>query len=106
MSQTLRTVGGALGTAWLVTVMTNKSKSVATDMVVAGHVDPTKDQAKMLDITQHATVAGINHAFLYAVWLTIAALALSFFIRKTKPQRDFTEPAPQPAESSKASASV
>jgi predicted MFS family arabinose efflux permease len=88
MSQTLRTVGGALGTAWLVTVMSNKSKSAAADLMVSGQVDPN-DQAKVLDITQHATVTGINEAFLYAFWLTIAALALAFFIKKTKPQRDF-----------------
>jgi EmrB/QacA subfamily drug resistance transporter len=88
MSQTLRTVGGALGTAWLVTVMSNKAKDVAKELVIAGKIDPN-DKVKMLDVTNHATVSGINHAFLYAFWLTIAALALSFFIRKTKPQKDF-----------------
>lgn len=91
MSQTLRTVGGALGTAWLVTVMSTKTKDVATNLIVAAKIDPNDkaNAAKMLDITNHATVSGINHAFQYAFWLTIAALALSFFIRKTKPQKDF-----------------
>jgi drug resistance transporter, EmrB/QacA subfamily len=88
MSQTLRTVGGALGTAWLVTVFSNKTKDVATELAIAGQVNP-EDKAAMLDVTNHATVSGINHAFEYALWLTIAALALAFFIRKTKPGKDF-----------------
>lgn len=88
MSQTLRTVGGALGTAWLVTVMTNKTKEMAKELVISGQVD-VNDKVKMLDVTNHATVSGINQAFMYAFWLTIAALALSFFIQKTKPQKDF-----------------
>lgn len=91
MSQTLRTVGGALGTAWLVTVMSNKTKDVVTKMVMDAKIDPNDkaNAAQMLDITNHATVSGINHAFQYAFWLTIAALALAFFIRKTKPAQDF-----------------
>ncbi|MBP2117029.1 DHA2 family efflux MFS transporter permease subunit [Cohnella lubricantis] len=91
MSQTLRTVGGALGTAWLVTVMSNKTKELVTEMVVSAQIDP-KDPAnadQMIKITNEATVSGINHAFLYAFWLTIAALVLAFFIKKTKPQKDF-----------------
>lgn len=90
MSQTLRTVGGALGTAWLVTVMSNKTKDVALPQFIAKQVDPTdKTNPVVIDITNHATVSGINYAFQFAFWLTVAALALSFFIRKTKPQKDF-----------------
>ncbi|THF81348.1 DHA2 family efflux MFS transporter permease subunit [Cohnella fermenti] len=88
MSQTLRTVGGALGTAWLVTVMSTKAKSVATELMIAGQVDQN-DKAAMLDVSNHATVSGINHAFQYAFWLTVSALVLAFFIRKTKPAKDF-----------------
>ncbi|MBB6736075.1 MFS transporter, partial [Cohnella sp. CBP 2801] len=80
-----------------VSVMSNKTKSVAADLMVSGQVDPN-DKAKVFDITQHATVSGINQAFLYAFWLTIAALALSFFIQKTKPQRDFAATSATAAE--------
>ncbi|AZN42466.1 DHA2 family efflux MFS transporter permease subunit [Paenibacillus albus] len=87
MSQTLRNVAGALGTALLVTIMSNKAASVAKELAIAGKVDP-KDQVKMADVIQHATVTGINHSFTIATWLTVAALLLAFFIKKTKPQED------------------
>ncbi|REE78919.1 EmrB/QacA subfamily drug resistance transporter [Paenibacillus taihuensis] len=87
MSQTLRNVAGALGTALLVTIMTNKATAVTKELVVAGNVDP-KDQVKMADVIQHATVTGINHSFTIATWLTAAALLLAFFIKKTKPQEE------------------
>ncbi|SEM60324.1 DHA2 family efflux MFS transporter permease subunit [Paenibacillus sp. OV219] len=87
MSQTLRNVAGALGTALLVTIMSNKAASVAKELAIAGKIDP-KDQVKMADVIQHATVTGINHSFTIATWLTAAALLLAFFIKKTKPQED------------------
>ena len=46
MSQTLRNVSGALGTAILVTLMTNNASSHAKELAIAGNVDPS-DQAKM-----------------------------------------------------------
>ncbi|MBB6735961.1 MFS transporter, partial [Cohnella sp. CBP 2801] len=82
-----------------VSVMSNKTKSVAADLMIAGKVDPN-DKAKVFDITQHATVSGINQAFQYAFWLTVAALALSFFIQKTKPQEDTVQ---EPVKASDAS---
>ncbi|WP_080840138.1 MULTISPECIES: DHA2 family efflux MFS transporter permease subunit [Cohnella] len=98
MSQTLRTVAGALGTALLVSIMSNKTKSELTEAMISQGIAQT-DTAAVLEATRHATVAGINHAFLYAFWFTIAALALSFFIQKTKPSEDFakTSEAPKPA---------
>ncbi|RUS46506.1 DHA2 family efflux MFS transporter permease subunit [Cohnella sp. AR92] len=99
MSQTLRTVGGALGTAWLVTVMSNKTKSSITDLIIAGKVDTTNEAAMQL-VKNQGTVVGINHAFEYAFWLTVAALALAFFIRKTKPGKDFAVAATTEAKKS------
>ncbi|SFJ72816.1 drug resistance transporter, EmrB/QacA subfamily [Paenibacillus sp. UNC496MF] len=95
MSQTLRNVSGALGTALLVTVMTNQATAHAKDLVIAGQIDP-KDAAKMAEVTQQATIYGINQSFVVATWLTVAALLLAFFIRKVKPQEDPVQvPVPQ-----------
>ncbi|MBP3966011.1 DHA2 family efflux MFS transporter permease subunit [Paenibacillus lignilyticus] len=87
MSQTLRNVSGALGTAILVTLMTNKTASHAKELILAGNVDTT-DQTKMAEITQTAMIYGINHSFVVATWLTVAALVLAFFIRKVKPHEE------------------
>lgn len=87
MSQTLRNVAGALGTALLVTIMTNTATSHAKDLVIAGKIDP-KDAAAMADVTHHATVYGINFSFEIATWMTLAALVLAFFIRKTTPAEE------------------
>lgn len=88
MSNTLRTVGGALGMALFVSLMTNRTKSNITDALVSGAVSKT-DKAAMLKLTQDATINGITHAFVVATWVTVVALVLALFIRKTSPQPDF-----------------
>lgn len=88
MSNTLRTVGGALGMALFVSLMTNRTKSTITDALVSGAVSKS-DKAAMLKLTQDATINGITHAFAVATWVTVAALVLALFIRKTSPQPDF-----------------
>ncbi|MEC0270962.1 DHA2 family efflux MFS transporter permease subunit [Paenibacillus anseongense] len=90
MSQTLRNVSGALGTALLVTFMTNKAASHAKELIISGRIDPS-DKAKMAEVTQASTIYGINHSFVIATWLSIAALVLAFFIRKVKPHEDTRE---------------
>lgn len=91
MSQTLRNVAGALGTALLVTFFTNKMASSAQELVVAGGIDPT-DKVKMGEIMQQATVNGINYSFVISMWMTVGALALAFFIRKVKPHEEVSVP--------------
>ncbi|OMF85826.1 DHA2 family efflux MFS transporter permease subunit [Paenibacillus sp. FSL R7-0273] len=88
MSNTLRTVGGALGMALFVSLMTNRTKSNIADAVASGAVSQT-DKAAMLKLTQEATINGITHAFTVATWVTAVALVLALFIRKTSPQADF-----------------
>ncbi|MGG1551044.1 DHA2 family efflux MFS transporter permease subunit [Paenibacillus ferrarius] len=97
MSQTLRNIAGALGTALLVTVMTNAATSRAKDLIIEGKIDP-KDAAKMADVTQHATVYGINFAFEVATFMTIAALILAFFIKKTSPPEEPASAAAAPGQ--------
>ncbi|GFN31731.1 DHA2 family efflux MFS transporter permease subunit [Paenibacillus xylaniclasticus] len=97
MSQTLRNVAGALGTAFLVTVMTNKAADETKHLIATQGINP-EDQAAMAGVIQEATIYGINQSFIVATWMTVAALVLAFFIRKVKPHE---EPAPQvqPAKS-------
>ncbi|WP_158602140.1 DHA2 family efflux MFS transporter permease subunit [Cohnella endophytica] len=83
MSQTLRNVAGALGTAFLVTIMSTTAASRIKDLLISGKIAET-DKAGILNATQEGTIYGINHAFVIATWMTVAALVLAFFIRKVK----------------------
>lgn len=99
MSQTLRNVAGALGTALLVTIFTHQSEIKGKALVIAAGIDPT-DQAAMAPIAQDATIYGINYAFGVATWMTVAALVLAFFIRKVKPHEEsVTAPQQEPSTS-------
>lgn len=59
MSNTLRTVGGALGMALFVSLMTNKTKSTITDTLMSGAVSQS-DKAAMLKLTQRQRLAGLH----------------------------------------------
>jgi EmrB/QacA subfamily drug resistance transporter len=87
MSQTLRNVAGALGTAFLVTIMTNTASRRVKELIIQGKIAET-DKAGILHATRQGTIYGINHAFVIATWMTVVALALAFFIRKVKPHSE------------------
>ncbi|MFT8361807.1 MAG: DHA2 family efflux MFS transporter permease subunit [Sporolactobacillus sp.] len=114
MSNTMRQVAGSLGTAFLVTVMTNRTTyhigvfanhmtlantalthQLGVDgAIVAGsqHLSMTSGQGLMVQllngkIAQLATIQGINDAFVVATGLTLVALILSFFIKRSIPSR-------------------
>ncbi|EFM12428.1 drug resistance transporter, EmrB/QacA subfamily [Paenibacillus curdlanolyticus YK9] len=93
MSQTLRNVAGALGTAFLVTIMSNKTASQVKHLVAQNGIDPS-DKTKMAGVVHEATIYGINHSFVVATWMSVVALILAFFIRKVKPHE---EPVKEPA---------
>ncbi|GAF09647.1 membrane component of multidrug resistance system [Paenibacillus pini JCM 16418] len=85
MSNTLRTISGSIGTAILVTIMTTQTKHRVTETLAAGGVDPN-NKVQMAKVVAESTVHGINYAFVIATWLSVTALVLAFFIKKTKPQ--------------------
>lgn len=87
MSNTLRTIAGSIGTAILVTVMTTQANRHGIELATAAGVSPT-DKAAMGPIVAEATIYGINYAFVIATGLTVVALVLAFFIRKTKPAQE------------------
>ena len=84
MSQTLRNVFGALGTALLVTVMSNRANARTEELLQSGHIDP-QNQAAMSEITREALLYGIDSSFQVATGLAVAALLLAFFVRRVTP---------------------
>lgn len=87
MSNTLRTISGSIGTAILVTVMTTQTKHHVTDTLAGGKINPA-DKVQMAKLTAESMVHGINYAFIVATWLSVAALVLAFFIKRTKPHQE------------------
>lgn len=76
ISNTTRQVAGAIGTSLLVTVMSDRAKSHAAEMMQNG-TDPTQ-------IATQAQISGINDAYLVIVGIGIVGLLLSFFIKKVQ----------------------
>jgi len=106
MSQTLRNIAGALGTALMVTIFANKAASHGKALVLAAKIDPADaaNAAQMQQISLESTVFGINFSFEVAMWMCLAAMVLAFFIRKTSPQADFEHTGSRQAAATAASA--
>ncbi|WP_040984319.1 DHA2 family efflux MFS transporter permease subunit [Oceanobacillus jeddahense] len=81
MVNTVRSVAGAIGTAFLVTVMTNQAKNSMEDIIVQNHFDPANQQ-DMLHAANLAQVQGINDAFMVSTVFAVIGLVLSFFIKR------------------------
>ncbi|EZP76834.1 EmrB/QacA subfamily drug resistance transporter [Parageobacillus genomosp. 1] len=102
MANTLRQVAASLGTAFLVTVMSNRAKFHAENYrnemtennpffmdIVAQlkHAIPSDEAVAQLlygIVQQHSAVEGINDAFFVATGLAVLALILSFFLKGKK----------------------
>ncbi len=81
ISNTVRQVAGAVGTALLVTIMSDRSKTHAQDFVTSGAAGGwSKEQLAM-----EATIQGINDAYLVIIAIGVVGLILSFFIKRTSP---------------------
>lgn len=94
MNNTLNQVAGAIGTALLVTVMSNRTDSHATKLTedAAKTISGQPTEAALAEIQQQITakamLEGINFAFLVATFIVIIALILSFFIKRAKQAED------------------
>ncbi|WP_085521799.1 DHA2 family efflux MFS transporter permease subunit [Tuberibacillus sp. Marseille-P3662] len=114
MVNTMRQIAGSLGTAFLVTVMTNQTKAHLTDKATSAGLSPdTVDklsdaassgntasgganisaemQQHLASLAKHAAIQGINDAFMVATGLAGLALVLSFFIKRSKPPEEELE---------------
>lgn len=77
ISNTVKQVAGAIGTALLVSVLTNQAKTHAIKLSAEGTIS---DPALLL---QKASIAGMNDAYFIVIIFGLAGLALSFFITRT-----------------------
>lgn len=94
MNNTLNQVSGAIGTALLVTVMSNRTETYATQFYQealknAGE-QPTQQALTVMEqqITMRAMLEGINDSFLIATFIAMVALILAMFIKRSKQSAD------------------
>ncbi|KNZ40721.1 DHA2 family efflux MFS transporter permease subunit [Acetobacterium bakii] len=77
ISNTVKQVSGAIGTALLVTILTKQAQLHAVELASTGLIS---DQ---LQILSQASIAGMNDAYLAVIIFGLIGLMLSFFIKKT-----------------------
>ncbi|MFS0777279.1 DHA2 family efflux MFS transporter permease subunit [Neobacillus sp. 3P2-tot-E-2] len=100
MNNTLQQVSGAIGTALLVTVMSNRAESKAKELGEAAMANLTEQptQAALAEMKQQimmsATLDGINFAFFVSVFIAAVALILAFFMKRAKQAEDTIEDNP------------
>ncbi|MFK9090193.1 DHA2 family efflux MFS transporter permease subunit [Bacillus salipaludis] len=97
MNSTLQQVSGAIGSALLVTIMTNRTKTHAADLGAAAmkHLTEQPTPALLADMKQQiamkAMLEGINDSFVVSVGIASIALILAFFIKRAKQADDPNE---------------
>jgi len=97
MNNTLQQVSGAIGTALLVTIMSNRTESYAKDLAADAMKNVTgKPSPEMLaqikqEITAKAMLEGINFSFYVTVFVALIALVLAFFIKRATPAEEVVE---------------
>ena len=97
MNNTMSQVSGAIGTALLVTVMTTRAKTHATELIAAAKSAVPNPAVKITeamqlkmqhDIQMKAMLEGINDAFYVSVFIAGLALVLALFIKRAKQAED------------------
>ncbi|WP_044640726.1 DHA2 family efflux MFS transporter permease subunit [Risungbinella massiliensis] len=86
MNNTLQQVSGAIGSALLVTVMSNRTATHAEELaknVISQGTIPTAEIQHQIGM--QAMVDGINDSFAVSVVLVIVALILSLFVKRARP---------------------
>jgi EmrB/QacA subfamily drug resistance transporter len=94
MNNTLQQVSGAIGTALLVTIMSNRTETHTTELAadamknVAGQPTEAALAEMNQQIAMKAMLEGINDAFLVSAFIAGVALILAFFIKRAKQADD------------------
>ncbi|WP_456276207.1 DHA2 family efflux MFS transporter permease subunit [Bacillus sp. AK128] len=97
MNNTLQQVSGAIGTALLVTIMSNRTATYATDMTaeamkgIVGQPTEAALAEMQQQILMKAMLEGINDAFFVTVFISAVALILAFFIKRATEAEDTLE---------------
>lgn len=100
MNNTAQQVSGAIGTAFLVTIMSTHQEKYATELAAeaAKHAVGQPTDAALaemkLQIMREAMLGGINDAFFVATFIAGVALILSLFIRRAKQAKESKEDGP------------
>ncbi|MGE7675643.1 DHA2 family efflux MFS transporter permease subunit [Lysinibacillus sp. NPDC094403] len=93
INNTVQQVAGAIGSAVMVTIMNNRTKATAQDLIAEAKANavqsgaaPTPEQMQQMkeQIMQNALLDGITHSFLIAACLTVVALVLALFLKRSK----------------------
>lgn len=94
MNNTLNQVSGAVGTALLVTIMSNRAESYGKELAAKAMKNLTEQPtpAVLAEIKQQvamqAMLEGINYSFVVATFIAAVSLALAFFIKRAKQAED------------------
>jgi EmrB/QacA subfamily drug resistance transporter len=94
MNNTLNQVSGAIGTALLVTVMSTRTETHATEIAkdlmknTTGQPTAADPTAIQQQVQMEAMLGGINDAFFIATFIAALAFILAFFIRRATPAED------------------
>lgn len=91
ISNTVKQVAVAVGTALLVTVMTSRATTHMQNMMAAGGTQ----NATQEHLITEASIQGINDAYLVIIGISIVSLILSLFIQKVR-QASEQQPETQP----------
>lgn len=94
MNNTLNQVAGAIGTALLVTLMSNRTETHAAELSVGAmkNIVGQPTEAALAEMKQQiemmAMLEGINDSFLAATFIAAVAIVLAFFIKRAKQAED------------------
>ncbi len=86
MNNSTQQVSGAIGTAFLVTIMATRQAVYTGDALRAMDGEPAAEMMRQIEL--QAMLGGINDAFLAATVIAGAALVLSFFIKRGEQAED------------------
>ncbi|MCM3087073.1 DHA2 family efflux MFS transporter permease subunit [Bhargavaea ginsengi] len=92
MNNTLQQVAGAIGSAFLMTVMNKRTEAETASLIgeAAGLPDAEATAVKA-QIAQEALLHGINFAYFVCTVFVFIALILTFFVKRVIPPKEKTE---------------
>ena len=94
MNNTLQQVSGAIGTAILLTIMTNRMASSGVDLAAkaaaSGNIPTTNEGLAIFqqEIEKAAMLDGVNFAFFISMLVAVVALLLTFFVKRVTPPKN------------------
>ncbi|MDR4887644.1 DHA2 family efflux MFS transporter permease subunit [Fredinandcohnia sp. QZ13] len=88
VNNTLNQVSAAIGTGFLITLMSLKEESSIANLLKNFQGQPTETQMAEIQLT--GMLDGINFTFFVSTFLIFLALILAFFIKRAKQEEDIT----------------